>query len=162
MSFSKASRDVVPLQGTETAKMPDYEKWHDARTSSKESVGSKQPSVGMRNRPGLPADVPLKKDESFHRVSRLSAQSLDKHNKIHDGAESGVFSYTSSGKHPLEVPSGRVMKSATPIPEAEKITTRNIDKEEHMQIRRSNVQERRINRMQGSGFTNDHFLGKHA
>lgn len=166
MAFSKASRDVVALSGTETGKMPDYMKWADARTASKESAASRLSSSTNhtgKNRPGLPDGVPLKREEHFHRVGQLSAQSLERHNKTYNGSDlERTLSYVSTGNHPLERPSGRMLKSTTPIPEPEKITTKSIDKEESMKIRRSTFQERNINRMQGRGFSDEHFLGKHA
>lgn len=186
--FGKASRDAHQMGCLETAKLPDYVKLPGnsgiSRSASKSStIGGQTTDVNQSNsrrqscdtatatskKPGLPKNLPLQREHEYRRSSKLSASVMDKHNRemigksgnLVVGSSSGSFIYPSTCSHPLEQPSGRNITSKT-YPDAQKITQKMVDAEEHAGIVALNRNERALNRQSGRGLSDSHFLGKHA
>jgi len=186
--FAKSSRDAHQMGCMETANLPDYVKLPGnnglSRTASKTSTVGGQTtdshqsnsrrqscdtSVAASKKPGLPQNLPLQREHEYKRMSKLSALVMDKRNRemigktgnLAVGSSCGSYAYPSTGSHPLEHPSGRNITSKS-YPDAQKITQKTVDADEHAGIVAQNFNERILNRQSGRGFSDSHFLGKHV
>jgi len=175
--FGRASRDANPMSATDSGKSPDYVKIPNAcgapsRTSSKTSVTT---TDSIKSKPGLPQKLPLKsKEDNYARVEKLSAKTLDKHNRslldgttdiaCGTGGVTGSYTYPSTGTHPLERPSGRMISLTQKgnNPDPQKITQRMAHASEMKDIYKLNCNERNLNRSTGRGPSDQFFLGKHV